>query len=137
MVRAMNTAELSGFVADSTNHITLLAPTNEAVTSSLEILGVSFEDLLKDVDMLRGILEYHIIEENIEGPEFVEGVLTTMNTTTLYVEVGNSVEFAGTGTSSRAIETDIDLACGSAVHKIDMVLLPFKIKTSTGWFSSV
>lgn len=131
LFRAMNAAELSDDVADPKNQYTILAPTNAAFKDALQILGISFESLLKDLDTLRGILLYHIIDDNIEGDEFVEGPTATLNTTTFYVEAERGIEFAGMGSSATAIETDIDLACNSAVHKVDMVLLPFKVQSST------
>lgn len=126
----MNAAELSGDVANPKNRYTILAPTNAAFKDALQILGTSFDSLLKDLDTLRGILQYHIIDDNIEGSEFVEGPMVTLNTTTFFVEVDRGVEFAGVGTSATAIETDIDLACNSAVHKVNMVLLPFNVQSS-------
>jgi len=129
---ALNLARLSSGLANADEKFTVLAPTNDAFDELLVLLGVELEELLEDVDTLTGILEYHIIEDNLEEKDFSNGDLETVNGTIILVEnIGNTIEFAGTGTSASIIDADIDESCMAAVHKIDEVLLPFRPEGST------
>lgn len=132
----LNLVQLSGPLARETTSYTVFAPTNEAFNTTLESLNMTLASLQADEELLEGILRYHIIRtENLEASDLETSTLTTMNGSTIFVEVDRRVELAGLGSGASVIEADIDLSCQSAVHKIDNVLLPFRTQrgvVSTG-----
>lgn len=45
--------------------LTFFAPTNEGLTKQLEMLGVSKDDFLKDVDNIKRIAQYHLVKDKV------------------------------------------------------------------------
>lgn len=45
--------------------LTFFAPTNEGLTKLLEMLGVSKDDFLKDVDNIKRIAQYHLVKDKV------------------------------------------------------------------------
>ena len=78
--------------------------------------------------MLKDLVYYHIVGQNLESGALTDGVLTSLSGEQLVVGAGkDGIQIAGIGSSANVIETDVGDACGSAIHKIDMALLPFDV----------
>ncbi len=78
--------------------------------------------------MLKHVVHYHVVRQNLESAALIDGALTTLNGEHLVVAAGKGgIDIAGIGSSANVIETDVDDACDGAVHKIDMALLPFDV----------
>lgn len=110
--------------------LTLLAPTNDAITASLDYLGLTAEDLLADTDLLTSILTYHVIPEEYFFRELVGGPsLETLQ--------GSPVQFnleGGAFTVNGLALLDVDnVASNGVVHVLeDGVLLPPDFAATVG-----
>ncbi|MBK8021631.1 MAG: fasciclin domain-containing protein [Chloroflexi bacterium] len=100
---------------------TILAPTDEAFAASLEAMGMSPAEALANLDMLQGVLLYHVIP----GQYFFRNLTSGP---TLETAQGESVTFdltAGAFTvNGVAISNPDNLVANGIVHVIDGVLLP-------------
>lgn len=83
---------------------------------------------------LKSLLQYHLVAGNYDGQTMTQMNLVTLNTKPLFVEVlPYSIEIAGLGNSARVTEIDVDQQCNAALHKIDTLLLPFPVNSTSGW----
>lgn len=113
----------------STWPFTVFAPTNEAFTRLLSDLGISFEELSADEDLLRTIVTYHVLE----GAVPASAVLEMDNETTAVTLGGESITIYNQNgvviDESNVIATDITASNG-VIHLIDAVLIPASIRDS-------
>ena len=102
---------------------TVFAPTEEAFAAALEALGLSAEELLADVDLLTGVLTYHVLP--LAAP--AELVLTLDGESVTTVAGSDVVITINGGTvmvnDAAVVTADIEASNG-VIHVIDKVLLP-------------
>lgn len=121
LVAAIEAADL-GDVLSSEGPFTVFAPTNDAITSSLESLGLSAADLLGNSDLLTQILQYHVVPgryffRNLSGGATLDTALEGATLTT--------AQSAGIFSVNDVTISDVDgLASNGVVFAIDSVLLP-------------
>ena len=109
-----------GLVGDLQNgEFTVFAPTNQAFENVLASVGQnSIEDLPEDV--LRSILEYHVIPNaTIRSNQLENGTATTVQGEDITINVDGGVTFNG---SARVLTADV-AASNGIVHVIDQVLV--------------
>jgi uncharacterized surface protein with fasciclin (FAS1) repeats len=120
LLAAVGAAGLGDAVA-GLDGATILAPTNDAFTASLETLGLSPADVLANPDLLTQILTYHILP----GEYFFRNLTSGPAITTLQ---GEDVQFDltdGVFTVNGVNISDIDnVAANGIVQVIDGVLVP-------------
>jgi basic membrane lipoprotein Med (substrate-binding protein (PBP1-ABC) superfamily) len=104
--------------------VTVFAPTDDAFAAALEALGLTAEELLADVDLLRAVLAYHVVPMAATSDVVVgmgSGEVPTVNGAPISVEITDSgVVLNG---SINVVATDI-LTREGVIHVIDGVLLP-------------
>ena len=102
---------------------TVFAPTNEAFTSLLEQLDITFEDLLDNKELLATIVQYHVIDGDIRAKD----VLEMKDSTSVKTVWGESFILSNSDwvkiNESNVIRTDI-IASNGVIHLLDTVLLP-------------
>jgi uncharacterized surface protein with fasciclin (FAS1) repeats len=120
LLAAVGAAGLGDAVANL-DGATILAPTNDAFTASLETLGLSPADVLANPDLLTQILTYHILP----GEYFFRNLTSGPAITTLQ---GEDVQFDltdGVFTVNGVNISDIDnVASNGIVQVLDGVLVP-------------
>jgi uncharacterized surface protein with fasciclin (FAS1) repeats len=100
---------------------TVFAPTNDAIASTLEFLGLSPADLLGNSDLLTQILQYHVVP----GRYFFRNLSGGATLDTVQGSPLSTVQFAGTFSVNNATISDVDgTASNGVVFAIDSVLLP-------------
>ncbi len=98
---------------------TVFAPTNEAFSELLTHLGVgSISEI--PVETLTSVLLYHVVEGNITSSDLLSGEVTTLNGSTLNINVGGNVVING---NTQVIIADVQTSNG-VIHAINNVLLP-------------
>lgn len=102
-----------------TTSYTVFAPTDEAFEEFLAIIG---QDNLDDIpeDVLRTVLEYHVIAGEVSSNELTNGNVTTVGGETISVNVSSGVTL---NTSVNVTTADV-AASNGIVHIIDAVLVP-------------
>ena len=107
---------------------TVFAPTNEAFTAALEMMGMTADELLASED-LSSILTYHVVAGKLLAADVLAAVeagggtaeVETVNGAPITVEVvDGNVVINGTATVTM---TDLEAGNG-VVHVIDAVLTP-------------
>lgn len=98
--------------------LTIFAPTNAAFTDLVTSLGLTSATQLPD-DVVREVLEYHIVESELMAANITAGQVATMQGENLTVTTSGGVQVNGIDVT----EADIDASNG-VIHKIDGVLLP-------------
>ncbi|MFN8379523.1 MAG: fasciclin domain-containing protein [Anaerolineae bacterium] len=120
LLAAIDAAGLSDTVANL-DGVTVLAPTNDAFTASLEALGLSPEAVMANPEALAAILTYHILPER----SFFRNLTSGPTVTTVE---GEDVQFDltdGVFTVNGVNISDVDnIASNGVVHVIDGVLIP-------------
>lgn len=106
---------------------TVFAPTNEAFAALLEATGQSSLDAIPE-DVLRSILEYHVIGSELEASDLTPGNVETLSGEEISVSTSNGVVINGTATVSTS---DID-ATNGVVHIVNAVLVPPSIQPVVG-----
>lgn len=103
----------------SGDKFTVFAPTNAAFEALLETVGqTSLDDLPEDV--LRDILEYHVVAGEVRSNQLTNGDVATVGGEAITVDVTAGVELNGMATVALA---DVG-AVNGVVHVIDQVLVP-------------
>ena len=102
---------------------TVFAPTEEAFAAALAALGISAEELLADVDLLTGVLTYHVLP--VAAPA---EVVVTLDGQSVATVAGSDVVVTIDGGSvmvndATVVTADIEASNG-VIHVIDKVLLP-------------
>lgn len=103
----------------SGDKFTVFAPTNAAFENLLETVGqTSLDDIPEDV--LRDILECHVVAGEVRSNQLMNGNVTTVGGEAITVDISSGVELNGSATVSTA---DVR-AVNGVVHVIDQVLVP-------------
>ena len=121
LANAVVRAELFSTLNDSDAELTVFAPTNEAFNAALEELGLEFDDLVADQELLTSVLTYHVVEGTVTSDMLESGEVETLNGESITVEIAED----GTVTVNGATVVTADVeASNGVVHVIDAVLLP-------------
>jgi transforming growth factor-beta-induced protein len=111
----------------SSGKVTVFAPTNAAFENLLVAVGqTSLDDIPEDV--LRDILEYHVVSGATLSSQLSNGELTTVGGETIMVNTMGGVSLNGTASVTKA---DV-IASNGVVHIIDEVLVPPSIQPIVG-----
>jgi uncharacterized surface protein with fasciclin (FAS1) repeats len=106
----------------STGEYTVFAPTDAAITTALETLGMTVTEFVGNTDLLTSVLTYHVVE----GTVLAADVATMTSATTLQgsdimiAVVEGAVVLNGT---VNVTMTDV-MASNGVIHVIDAVLMP-------------
>lgn len=114
---------------------TLFAPTNAAIEELFELLGDSFSsfddfDNIVELEILKQILEYHVVPGNITSADLAPGTQATLLS-------GESIEIIASGdTFVIGDASDVDanllnidnLGSNGVVHIIDKILIPQEVQ---------
>lgn len=100
---------------------TIFAPSEAAITSTLELLGLTIDDLMANPDALSSILNYHVVAGRYFFRDLTRGAeLESLQGEPLAVTLIDGV-FAVNGTNI----SDVDnIASNGVIHVIDNVLVP-------------
>jgi len=121
LANAVVRAELFSTLNDSDAELTVFAPTNEAFNAALEELGLEFDDLVANQELLTSVLTYHVVEGAVTSDMLESGAVETLNGESITVEIAED----GTVTVNGATVVTADVeASNGVVHVIDAVLLP-------------
>ncbi|MGB0591085.1 MAG: fasciclin domain-containing protein, partial [Myxococcota bacterium] len=106
----------------STGEYTVFAPTDAAITTALETLGLSVEEFVGDADLLNSVLTYHVVAGTVLASEVVTMTsATTLQGSDIMIEVvDGAVVLNG---SVNVTATDV-MASNGVIHVIDAVLMP-------------
>lgn len=102
---------------------TVFAPTNEAFTQLLGVIGqTSIDDVPEDV--LKSLLQYHVITSGaVRSTQLQAGNVATANGENIAVTVTGGIRLNG---ATQVVSADI-LATNGVVHIVDQVLVPQSI----------
>ncbi|MGG6238303.1 fasciclin domain-containing protein [Nodosilinea sp. AN01ver1] len=120
LAQAIEAADLTEALS-AEGPITVFAPTNEAFEALPE--GTLDELLLpENQELLRQVLTYHVIEEEVTAAEATSGEVPTVAGTPLTLEVD---EASGDVMVNEAMVVEPDIqASNGIIHGIDQVILP-------------
>lgn len=120
LVQAIEAAELTEALSGS-GPITVFAPTNEAFEALPE--GTLDELLLpENQDLLRQVLTYHVIQQEVPAADVATGEVPTAAGAPIALMVDESTGEVMVN-NARVIETDIQASNG-IIHAVDQVILP-------------
>jgi transforming growth factor-beta-induced protein len=102
-----------------TGKVTVFAPTNAAFENLLDAVGQSSLDDIPE-QVLRDILEYHVISGEVLSSQLMNGEVTTVGTEKITVAISGGVTLNG----SASVTTADVRATNGVVHIIDEVLVP-------------
>lgn len=108
-------------------NFTVFAPTNAAFTALLAAVGQTSLDNIPE-DVLRDVLEYHVLATAVRSNELVSGNVNTVGGEALTVGTTNGFKL---NTTVNIVKTNI-LATNGIVHVIDAVLVPPSISPIVG-----
>ena len=115
-------AGLDGALANTPN-ITLFAPSNDALATLLNTLGIDDFSPVRD-DIAQAVLSYHVAASVIMSSDLSVGqTITTLVPNELITVGAGPVLESGATSDAEFIETDIE-ATNGVVHVIDVVLVP-------------
>jgi len=102
---------------------TVFAPTDDAFEDALTTLGMGYEELLADTELLRTIVGYHIVDQRLALAD-----LATLDPPDVATEAGPTIRIVLDGTTltvndATVLSGNIE-ATNGVVHLIDRVLLP-------------
>jgi uncharacterized surface protein with fasciclin (FAS1) repeats len=107
----------------------VFAPTNEAFTTLLEELGLSFDELAEDKELLNSIVLYHVLDTEVPASAVIQlpdaSQVDALNGEALTVYNKDGVKI----NESTVIQTDIEASNG-VIHLIDTVLVPPSVMDS-------
>eukprot|EP01025_Chloroclados_australasicus_P007191 TRINITY_DN1229_c0_g2_i2.p1 TRINITY_DN1229_c0_g2~~TRINITY_DN1229_c0_g2_i2.p1 ORF type:complete len:301 (-),score=54.38 TRINITY_DN1229_c0_g2_i2:433-1335(-) len=118
-----------GPLSEAPNFVgTIFAPTNEAIESLVQTLGLdSAEQLLSDMALLQTVLIYHILPQALTIADFEDGQeITTLEGDKLTIDAEGFFAIGGVGSDAEVVFFDI-MAGEVVMHIIDNVLLPFEV----------
>jgi len=123
---ALAATGLDADLADA-NPITLFAPTDAAMTTLLEAVDMTADELLAETEILTAILTQHVVEGDVSAMSALSSdvELTAVNgeSVTMFLgETGTALRFCDDQVAD-LVHLDIDVSNGT-VHIIDTVLLP-------------
>ncbi|HEY0740546.1 MAG TPA: fasciclin domain-containing protein, partial [Chryseosolibacter sp.] len=105
---------------------TVFAPTNQAFQNLLTAIGqTSLDDVPEDV--LRDILEYHVLTTTVRSNQLVNGEVTTVGGEKATVNLSSGVKI-----NNATVTTEDVAATNGVVHVIDAVLVPPSITPIVG-----
>ncbi|PSR15778.1 fasciclin [filamentous cyanobacterium CCP3] len=120
LAQAIEAADLTEALAAS-GPITVFAPTNEAFEALPE--GTLDELLLpENQDLLRQVLTYHVVQEEVAAADATSGEVPTAAGTPLMLEVDETTGDIMVN-EAMVVEPDIQASNG-IIHGIDQVILP-------------
>jgi uncharacterized surface protein with fasciclin (FAS1) repeats len=120
LVEAVEAAKLTDTLSDS-GPITLFAPTNEAFEALPE--GTLDKLLLpENQDLLRQVLTYHVIQEEVPAAQVTSGEVATAAGAPVSIQVDEATGEVMVN-QARVVTADITASNG-VIHAIDQVLLP-------------
>lgn len=97
---------------------TVFAPTDEAFS---KLPSGTFESLLQDINQLRKILEYHVVQGKVTAADVAKLTeATTVEGSTLKINASNDGVKVNDAT---VVKTDVE-ADNGVIHVIDTVLIP-------------
>jgi len=100
---------------------TVFAPTNDAFEALFDALGVTQAEAYLNVDLLRTVLRYHVIEESVASGDIEDGLeVESLQGSTLTFAVDGDVVMVNDAT---VVAADIE-AYNGVIHVIDTVLVP-------------
>ena len=106
----------------STGEYTVFAPTDAAITTALETLGLTVEEFVGDADLLNSVLTYHVVAGSVPAADVVTMTsATTLQGSDIMIEVVNDAVVLNGSVNVTA--TDV-MASNGIIHVIDAVLLP-------------
>lgn len=113
--------DLVGALSDETGQFTVFAPTDDAFVALLGVIG---QENLSDIpdDVLRRVLEYHVVSGVVESSDLSDG----QTASTLLTGESVSVSISGSSVSintSNVVTADVGASNG-VVHIVDAVLVP-------------
>jgi len=120
LITAVQTAELDDSL-NSEGPYTVFVPTNAAFDAALEDMGITKADILADIELLKGVLMYHVVPGTYRAVDLVDGLtLTTIQGQELSLHVGDDGVIVNT---AEIVEADVQASNG-VIHVINGVLLP-------------
>ncbi|HAA16749.1 MAG TPA: fasciclin [Cytophagales bacterium] len=122
---ALETAELTGTLADLEADFTVFAPTNDAFASYLDFANISAADLLAS-PALADILLYHVVGGTVLSTDLSNGFVETVNGQAVRVDLSDGVGIIDVlADYDDATVAVANLTAGNGVvHIIDEVLVP-------------
>lgn len=111
-------SDLLDAVTDANSDLTVFAPTDAAFAATLAALGKSDINELPQ-EVLRDIVEYHILGESLTASELMAGTYPTLLGEDVTVTTDDGVAINGEAVVAADIEAD-----NGVIHKIGGVLLP-------------
>ena len=101
---------------------TVFAPTDDAITTALEALGLTIEEFVANTELLTSVLTYHVVEGTVLAAQVVE----MTNATTLQgSDIAISIVDGGVVLNGTINVTATDIKANNGViHVIDGVLIP-------------
>ena len=112
LVRYVNRAELANTL-DTSNNITLFAPTNAAWQKLSPSQRTS---LVNNPTQLKKALEYHVVQQHVVQAELPSGSFTTLE--------GSKLTTSGSGTSFNVNNSANIPTANATVYLVDTVLMP-------------
>jgi len=130
-VVAAESPDIIALLQDPDAVYTLFAPNNDAFAKTLDVLGLTAEELLGlGPETIQSILLYHVVPGVAAfSTDLSDGqVLPTASPDglELIVDLEGGVFIESVGSTVQVILPDI-AACGAVIHVIDEVLLPFAV----------
>jgi uncharacterized surface protein with fasciclin (FAS1) repeats len=128
LTAAVTKAGLADWLSNSTNTLTVFAPSDDAFAAYLAKAGITSQALLDSPD-LKSILKYHIVKgAAVQSSQLKDGqvVETKLGGAPLTIDLSStpgSVIVKGAESSAKVISADVP-AGNSVVHVIDAVLVP-------------
>lgn len=112
---------------NGTGSFTVFAPTNEAFTELLAAVGQTNLNDIPD-DVLRDVLEYHVLSGSIKSSQLTNGNVATVGGENLSVSTTSGIKL---NTTVNVVSANIS-ATNGIVHVIDAVLVPPSITPIVG-----
>ncbi|MDH5381865.1 MAG: fasciclin domain-containing protein [Cyclobacteriaceae bacterium] len=106
--------------------MTLFAPSDQALTDLLEVLGIPDFSPVRD-DIANAVLKYHILASKVASSEIVSGGSFTSSYNSEKIDVIDGPLLKSGATSQASVTTADIEATNGTIHIIDKVLVPYSI----------